>query len=106
MVTAAPLIAVVPPALVVTEAAVTAAPKVVVPVELRVKAPRAPFVAPPTMPVKVMLPEPVVTVRGLAAEAVLSLFAALLTVEENPTVPLPEELLRFTAEPVITTASP
>jgi len=104
VVTAPPLIAVVPPALVVTEAAVTAALKVVVPVEFRVKAPRAPFVAPPTMPVKVMLPEPDETVRGLAAEAVLSPFAALLIVEEKRTGPLPETLLRVTAGPVMVTA--
>ena len=45
-----PLIAVVPPVFVVTDAAVTAALKVVVPVELTVKAPSAPSVAPPTMP--------------------------------------------------------
>jgi hypothetical protein len=30
----------------------------------------------------------------------------LLTVEEKPTVPLPEELLRVTEEPVMLTASP
>ena len=72
--------ATVPPALVVTEAAVTAALKVVVPVVLTVKAPSAPLVAPPTIPVKVTLPEPEVTVSGLAAKA------ALLTVEEKATV--------------------
>ena len=92
--------AVVPPVLVVTEAAVTAALKVVVPVVLTVKAPRAPSVAPPTTPVKVTLPEPEETVNGLAA------VAALLTVEEKPTVPLPEELFRVTEEPLMVTASP
>ena len=99
-----PLIAVVPPLSVVTEAAVTAALKVVVPELLTVSAPSAPLVATPTGPVKVTLPEPAETVSGLAAEAVLPTFAALLTVEENNTTPLLEELLSVTAEPVIVTA--
>ena len=90
--------AVVPPLLVVTEAAVTAALKVVVPVVLTVKAPSAPLVPPPTAPVKVTLPEPAETVSGFAAEA------ALLTVDENRTTPLDEELFNVTAEPVTVTA--
>ena len=98
--TAPPLTAVVPPALVVTDAADTAALKVVVPVVFTVNSPSAPSVAPPTAPVKVTLPDPAETVNGLDA------VAALLTVEEKPTVPLPEELLRVTKEPVILTASP
>ena len=85
VVTVAPFSATVPPALVVTDAAVTAALKVVVPVVLTVNAPSAPFVAPPTTALKVTLPEPEETVSGLAAEAVLPTFAALLTVEENRT---------------------
>ena len=93
-----PFIAVVPPVSVVTEAAVTAALKVVVPVVLTVKAPSAPLVPPPTAPVKVTLPDPADTVSGLAAEAALS------TVDENKTAPLPEVLLSVTAEPVIVTA--
>ena len=95
--------ATVPPALVVTEAAVTAALKVVVPVVLTVKAPSAPLVAPPTIPVKVTLPEPEVTVSGLAAEAVLPTLAALLTVEEKSTVPA-VPLLSVTADPEMVTA--
>ena len=80
-----------------TEAAVTAALKVVVPVVLTVKPPKAPSVAPPTAPEKVTSPEPEDTVSGFAA------VAALFTVEEKPTVPLPEELFRVTAEPVMVT---
>ena len=97
--------AVVPPVLVVTEAAVTAALKVVVPVVLTASAPKDPFVAPPTTPVKVTLPEPVETVSALEAEAVLPPLGALLTVEEKPTVPLLDEL-SVTADPVMVTASP
>lgn len=84
--------------MVVTEAAVTAALKVVVPVVLTVSAPRAPLAAPPTAPVKVTSPEPAETVSGFAAEA------ALLTVDENSTTPLDEELFNVTAEPVMVTA--
>jgi len=60
----APLMAVVPvAAFCTTEAAVTAAVKVVVPVEVNERVPSAPLVAPPTAPVKLMLPEPEVMVR-------------------------------------------
>ena len=93
-----PLIAVVPPVFVATDAAVNAALKVVVPVELTVKAPSAPSVAPPTMPVKVTLPEPEETVNGLLA------VAALLTVDENRTALL--VVVAVIAEPAIITASP
>lgn len=79
VVMAPPLMAVVPPVLVVTEAAVTAALKVVVPVEFTAKAPRAPFAAPPTTPVKVTLPEPEETVSALALDGLL------LTVEVKAT---------------------
>ncbi|CAM3814868.1 hypothetical protein POBR111598_10490 [Polynucleobacter brandtiae] len=77
---APPLMSVVPPALVVIEAAVSAALIVPVPVVLIIKAPSAPLVSPPTTPVKVTLPEPVEIVSALAAEAVL--FKVLL----NPMV--------------------
>ena len=60
-----PLIWVVPPALVATLAAVTAALNLVVPVLLTVTAPRA--VVPPTTSVKVTLPLPVLTVRALVS---------------------------------------
>ena len=62
-----PLMAVVPLAAFCTrEAAVTAALKVVVPVEVSERGPSAPLVAPPTAPVKVRLPEPEVMVRPYA----------------------------------------
>ncbi|CAM3793733.1 hypothetical protein POBR111598_09975 [Polynucleobacter brandtiae] len=99
---APPLMSVVPPVLVVTEAAVSAALIVPVPVVLIIKAPSAPLVAPPTTPVKVTLPEPVETVSALAAEAVLPTFAALLTVEENKTVLL--VVVKVIGVPVNTTA--
>ena len=47
----------------------TAAVSVVVPVDVNETAPSAPFIAPPTTPVKVMLPEPVVAVSALFAKA-------------------------------------
>ena len=63
VVIAPPLMAVVPvEAFCTTEAAVTAALKVVVPVEFRDRAPRA--LVPPTIPVKVSLPEPEVMVKA------------------------------------------
>ena len=68
--------------MVVTEAAVTAAEKVVVPVEVSASAPKAPLDPPPTTPVKVTLPEPEVMVRPYAWLAVL------LSVLANATVPL------------------
>ena len=74
---APPLIAVVPPALVVSEAALTELEKVVVPVEFTVKAPRA-WLA-PTAPEKVTLPEPAVTVRARVFDGLL------LTVDVNAT---------------------
>ena len=60
---APPLIAVVPPEFVVTEAAVTAALKVEVPVLLTVRAPTA--VELPTAPLKVTLPPAAETVNAL-----------------------------------------
>jgi len=79
-VTEPPLIAVVPPVLVVRDAAVTAALKVVVPVVLTVKAPRAvELPTAPTTPVKVTLPDPAETVKAFA------LLALLLTVDVYPT---------------------
>ena len=75
--TAPPLIAVVPPALVARLPAVTAAVSVVVPVELSARASRA--AVPPTAPVKVMAPVPALTVRSRAPPVES-------TVEENSTV--------------------
>ena len=98
VVTVAPLSATVPPALVVTDAAVTAALKVVVPVVLTVKPPNAPSLAPPTIPVKVTLPEPLApTVSELPAKA------ALFTVDEKPTVPV-EPGFKVTEDPAMVTA--
>jgi len=60
----APLIAVVPEvAFWISELAVTAAEKVVVPIEVSASAPNLPLLPPPTAPVKVIAPEPEVMVR-------------------------------------------
>ena len=84
----APLIAVVPvEAFCTNEAAVTAALKVVVPVE--VKAMAANLLVPPTIPVKVSLPEPEVMVRAYGV------VEALLRVLEKVMAPLADELLEF-----------
>ena len=72
-----------------TEAAVTAALKVVVPVEVSASAPNLPLVPPPTAPVKVMLPEPEVIIRPYAWLAVL------FSVLAKETVPLPELAVVF-----------
>jgi len=64
------------------EAAVTAALKVVVPVE--VKAIAANLLVPPTIPVKVSLPEPEVMVKAYGVVEALSRVLA------KDTVPLPE----------------
>ena len=102
-----PLMAVVPvEAFCTTEAAVTAAVKVVVPVEVKARAPKAPLDPPPTIPVKVMLPEPEVMVRPLAAEAVLPALGAELRVELKPTAPLAEALLEFRVTPALSTTGP
>ena len=68
-----------------TEAAVTAAEKVVVPVEVSASAPKAPLDPPPTTPVKVIAPEPEVMVRPLAALVALSTVPA----KENTPLELP-----------------
>ena len=75
----APLMAVVPvEAFCTKEAAVTAAEKVVVPVE--VKAIAANLLVPPTIPVKVMLPEPEVMVKAYGVVEALSRVLAKDTV--------------------------
>ena len=73
----------------------TAALKVVVPVEVIANAPSAPLVAPPIMPLKPIAPEPDVIVKPLPADAVLPTLAALLSVLANETVPLPELAVVF-----------
>ena len=96
----APLIAVVPvEAFCTKEAAVTAALKVVVLVEVKASAPKAPLDPPPTAPVKVMLPEPEEIVRPLAAEAVFPAFAALLIVLEKEKAPFEDELVELSVTP-------
>ena len=97
-----PLMAVVPDeAFWMSEAAVTAAEKVVVPVEVTASAPSAPLVAPPTTPVKVMLPEPEVKVSALAALAALS---TVLVKENTPfELPVPVE---FKVTPALSTTGP
>ena len=83
MVMVAPLIAVVPEAAFwISELAVTAAEKVVVPMEVRARA--ANLLVPPTMPVKVSLPEPEVMVKAYGV------VDWLLSVLAKETVPLPE----------------
>ena len=72
------MMAVLPPALVVTLAALTAALNVVTPVLLSVSAPSA--VLPPTMPVKVIAPLPVLTVSACALFTVLTKVTALSVV--------------------------
>ena len=74
----APLMAVLPPAFVVTLAALTAALNVVTPVLFSVSAPSA--VLPPTMPVKVIAPLPVLTVSACALFTVLTKVTALSVV--------------------------
>ena len=97
----APLMAVVPvAAFCTTEAAVTAALKVVVPVEVSERVPSAPLVAPPTTPVKVRLPEPAVMVSALAALVALS----TVLVKEN--TPLALALLEFKVTPALSTTGP
>ena len=68
-----------PPELVVTLAAVTVPPIVVVPVLLRATAPSAPPVAEPTAPVSVTAPDPALTVRALASLASESIAPPKLT---------------------------
>jgi len=70
-----------------TEAAVTAAEKVVVPVEVRDRA--ANLLVPPTMPVKVSLPEPEVMVKAYGV------VETLLRVPLKVTAPLPELAVVF-----------
>ena len=83
-----PLMAVVPvAAFCTTEAAVTAAEKVVVPVELTESA--ANLLVPPTMPVKVSLPEPEVMVKAYGV------VETLLRVPLKVTTPLPELAVVF-----------
>ena len=102
MVIAPPLMAVVPvAAFCTTEAAVTAALKVVVPVEVNERAPSAPLVAPPTTPVKVRLPEPEVMVRPLAALVALS----TVSVKENTPLELPVPV-EFKVTPALSTTGP
>ena len=84
----APLIAVVPEvAFWMSEAAVTAALKVVVPVE--VSAIAANLLVPPTTPVKVSLPEPEVMVKAYGV------VEALFRVPLKLTAPLPELAVVF-----------
>ena len=91
-----PLIAVVPvAAFCTTDAAVTAAEKVVVPVEVNESAPNLPLAPPPTAPVNVTLPEPEVMVMPLLAEAVLPTLAALLRVLAKEKAPFEDELVEF-----------
>ena len=81
-----PLIAVVPVLeFCVNDVALTVDEKVVVPVPVKEILPSP--CAPPTAPVKVMLPEPVVTVKSLVAAVML------LTVLLNAIAPLLDELL-------------
>ncbi len=83
-----PLIAVVPVLeFCVNDVALTVDEKVVVPVLVREILPSP--CAPPTAPVKVILPEPEVRVKSLVAEVILS------TVLLNAIAPLLEELLLF-----------
>ena len=92
-----PFIATVPPALVVTELAVTAALKVVASVELTVKSPNEPLLAPPTTPVNVTaaVPAEIVNVRNMLEIlfTVLEKITAALVVEA-------ETLLFSTTGPV------
>ena len=78
-----------------TDAVVTTAENVVVPVELSDRAPNLPLVPPPTAPVKVMLPEPEVMVMPLLAEAALPTLAALLRVLAKEKAPFEDELVEF-----------
>ena len=88
VVIAPPLIAVVPvAAFCTTDAAVTAAENVVVPVEVREIA--ANLFVPPTIPVKVSLPEPEVMVKAYGVVEALS------SVLAKETVPLPELAVVF-----------
>ena len=59
------------------------------PVEVIAKAPKAPLVAPPTIPVKPIFPEPEVMVRALAPFATLS----KVLVNENAPLAVPLTLL-------------
>ncbi len=83
-----PLIAVVPVLeFCVNDVALTVDEKVVVPVPVKEILPSP--CAPPTAPVKVMLPEPEVRVKSLVAAVILS------TVLLNAIAPLLDELLLF-----------
>ena len=80
VVTAPPLMASVPPALLTRLAAVTAPSNVVAPVLLTAKAPKAPLLALPSAPVNVTAPTPELTMSALAWLAAESTVLAKLTV--------------------------